>query len=213
MCDGPICEDASAAAAGYTEFLLVDVATLDEFVDTDHQIAIVVARVVILNDIAEFLAVAGRPARVDIEDDVTFCGHPLKFMIKDPSVGSMRTTMDVENERVLLLRIEVGRLLDPALNALAIETRVIDFLRRGQIESRPEFPIKVSNAGLRPVAGNSEEVADHYGRGDQGHNRAGVRAHRKIEHCLVAPRDFGHRAASRVDAHDGRASLLLHNIE
>jgi hypothetical protein len=117
-CDSPICEDASAAAAGYPEFLLVDVATLNEFVDTDHQIAIVVARVVILNDIAELLAVAGRPARVDVEDDVTFGGHPLKFMIEDPSVGSVRTAMDVENERVLLLRIEVGRLLDPALNAV-----------------------------------------------------------------------------------------------
>ncbi len=117
MRDGPICEDASTAAAGYAEFLLVDVATLQDFVDADHQIAIVVARIVVLNDVAKILTVAGRTARVEVEDDVTFGGHPLKFMIEHPAVGSVRAAVDVENEWVLLLRIEVGRFLDPALNA------------------------------------------------------------------------------------------------
>ena len=148
MRDGPVGEHTATAAAGHAEFLLVDVAALEKFVDADHQIAIVVARIVILNDVAELLAIAGRAARVDVEHDVAFGGHPLKFMIEDPAVGRVRAAVNVEDERILLLRIEVGRLLDPTLNALAIETGVIDFLRRSQIELRPEFPVKVGDARL-----------------------------------------------------------------
>src|SRR6516164_7272570 len=213
MRDGPVSEDAATTTAGHAEFLWVDVTTLQQFVDASHQVAIVVARIVILNDITELLAIAGRAAWVDVKDDVAFGGHPLKFMIKDPAIGGMWAAVDVENERVLLLRVEVGRLLNPPLNALAVETAEIDFLWRGQIQLRPEFPVEVSNTGLRSVARNGEEVADHYRRGDEGDNRAGVRTHRKIEHGLIAPCDFGYCAGLCVEAHDWRASLLLHNIE
>src|SRR5215467_732619 len=213
MRDGPVSEDAATTAAGHAEFLWVDVTTLQEFVDAGHQIAIIVARIVILNDIAELLAIASRAAWVDVKDDVAFSGHPLKFMIKDPAIGGMWAAVDVENEWVLLLRIEVGRLLNPPLNALAVETAVFDFLWRGQIQLRPEFPVEVSNTGLRSVARNGKEVADHHRRGDEGDNRAAVRTHRKIEHGLIAPRDFGYCAGLYIEAHDWRASLLLHNIE
>src|SRR5580658_10834680 len=143
MRDGPVCQDAATAAARHAEFLLVDVAALDKFIDTDHQIAIVVARVVILNDIAELLTIAGRAARVGVEDDITFGSHPLKFIIEDPSVGRVRAAVDVENEWVLLLRIEVRRLLDPALNVLTIKAGVINLLRRRQVELGPELAIGV----------------------------------------------------------------------
>ena len=66
-------------------------------------------------------------------------------MIKDPAIGGMWAAVDVENEWVLLLRIEVGRLLNPPLNVLAVEAAVIDFLWRGQIQLRPKFPVEVSN--------------------------------------------------------------------
>ena len=130
-------------------FFRVDIAALENFIDADHQVAIVVARIVILNDIAEFLTIAGRAPRVEVEHHVAFGSHPLKFMIEDPAVSGMRAAVNVEDERVLLLRIEVGRFLDPTLNGLAIEAVVIDFLRRGQIQLRPEYLVKVGDTGLR----------------------------------------------------------------
>jgi hypothetical protein len=84
---------------------------------------------VILNDVAKVLAIAGRTARVNVQDDVSLGGHPLKFMIKDPAVGGMRAAVNVQNERIRPVWVEVGRLLDPALNVLAIEAGVVDFLR------------------------------------------------------------------------------------
>ena len=59
MRDGPIGEDAAAAAAGDAKFFWIDVAALEQFVDSDHQIAVIIAWVVVLNNVAEFLAVAG----------------------------------------------------------------------------------------------------------------------------------------------------------
>src|SRR5262249_2400315 len=134
-------------------------------------------------------------------------------MIKDPTIGGMWAAVDVENNWVLLLRIEVGRLLNPPLNALAVEAAVIDFLWRGRIQLRPEFSVEISNTRLRSVARNGEEVANHHGRRDEGDNRTGVRTHREIEHGLIAPRDFGYCAGLCVEAHDERASLFLRDIE
>ena len=98
-------------------------------------------------------------------------------MLEHPAIGGMRTAVNVENERILLLWVEVGRLLDPALNPLAVEARVTDFLRFRQIELRPQLPIEVGEASLRPIARNSEKVADHDRRGNQSDESAGVRIH------------------------------------
>src|ERR1700741_586835 len=118
MRDCPVGENATAAAASHSKLLRIDVAALQELVHANHQVAVIVARIVILNDFSEVLAVAGRTARVDIEDDVPPGRHPLKLMIEDPAIRSVRPTVDVENERVLFLGIKAGRLLNPALNAL-----------------------------------------------------------------------------------------------
>src|SRR5215469_4561805 len=170
MCNGPVGEDSTTATARHAELVLIDVATLENFIDSDHQISVVVTGVVVLNDVTELLAITGRAARVDVENNVAFGGHPLKLMIEDPAVGRVWTTMNVEDKRVFLLRVEVGRLLDPALNTLSVEAHVIDFLRRGQIESRPKLPIEIANTSLGTAARNGEEVSDHHGRGDQGDN-------------------------------------------
>src|ERR1700741_1560173 len=130
MGDCPVGENAPAAATSHGEFLGIDVAALYEFVHAGHEVAIIVPGIVILNDIAEVLAVAGRTARVDVEDDVSFGGHPLKFVIKDPAVGSVWPAVDVQNQRILFLGVKVGRFLNPPLNALAIETSVIKLLGR-----------------------------------------------------------------------------------
>jgi hypothetical protein len=45
----PVGENAAAAAAGHRKFFRVDIATLQEFVHVNHQVAVIVTRIVILN--------------------------------------------------------------------------------------------------------------------------------------------------------------------
>src|ERR1700681_4039192 len=67
----PVGEHAAAAAAGYTEFLRIYVAALEDFIHSRHQITVVIARIVVLNDVAEILPVAGRTTRVDVKHHVS----------------------------------------------------------------------------------------------------------------------------------------------
>src|SRR4029078_11576527 len=98
-------------------------------IDRAHQIFVVIAGVVVLDDVAEILSVSRAAARVRIDDYVTLCGHPLKLVIKDPAVRRMRSAVNVKYERVLLISIEIRWLLHPGLNLLAIKTRVPDRFR------------------------------------------------------------------------------------
>src|SRR5208283_6199502 len=100
--NGPVGEDATSAAAGNGKLLLVHVTAFQKFIHADHEVAVVVARIVILNDISKILAVAGRTARVNVENYVTLRGHPLEFMVEDPTVGRVRTAVNIEDHRVLL---------------------------------------------------------------------------------------------------------------
>src|SRR5205823_1867356 len=132
--DGQIGEQAAAAPTSYAQFLSVDVTALDQFIHAGHQIFVVVAGIVILNDVAELLAIRRAATRIWIEHDVTLRGHPLKFMIEDVAVGCVRSAVNVENEWVLLLRIKVGRLLNPSLNFLTVKARVPNLFRRRKIQ-------------------------------------------------------------------------------
>ena len=97
----------------------------------------------VLDDVAEILAVSRAAARVGIEDDVTFGRHPLKFMVEDVAVGGVRAAVNVQDERIFLAWIEVRRLLHPGLNLLAVEARVPDLFRLGEIELREELVVDV----------------------------------------------------------------------
>src|SRR5262249_26361649 len=134
LCDGPVGQQSAAAAAGDAHLLVVDVATTNELIDTGHQILVVVAGILVLNDVAKVLTVAGAAARVRIEHDVTLRRHPLKLVIEDESVSRVWSTVDVENQRVLLVRIEIGWLLHPRLNLLSIEAGVPNFFGLRKIQ-------------------------------------------------------------------------------
>ena len=56
--DRPVGQQTAAAAAGDAEPVRVDVALLEHLVDAGHQVLVVVAGVVVLDDVAEVLAVA-----------------------------------------------------------------------------------------------------------------------------------------------------------
>ena len=151
MGNGPVGKYAATAAAGHTELLLVYVAAFEQFVDSGHQITIIVPGIVILNDVAEILSVTGGASRIGVKNYIALGGHPLKLVVKDPAVRSVGTSVNIEDQRILLMGIEVRRLLDPALDALAIEAGVIDLLGRSQIELRRQLLIEICDARLCAV--------------------------------------------------------------
>ena len=125
--DRPVREQAAAAAAGHAEPIRVDVAFLQHFVDAGHQVLVVVAGVVELDDVAEVLTVGGAAARVGEEDHVALRRHPLELVRVDVAVRRVRPAVNLENHRVLLAGVEVRRLQNPALHLLAVERSVPDF--------------------------------------------------------------------------------------
>src|SRR5438105_3350498 len=134
MADHPIGEHAAAAAIGYAELFGINVAALDDLIHPQHQIAEIVARIVVLNNVAKLLAIGGAAARVGIKHNVSLGGHPLEFMIKDITVSSMRAAVDIQNQWIFFCRIEIRRLLYPGLHAFAIKAGVPDFFRRSEVE-------------------------------------------------------------------------------
>src|SRR5690348_14785641 len=186
MSDGPIGENATPAASGHAQFLGIDVATLQQFVYPDHQVAIVISGIVILNYVSEVLPVAGGTARVHIKYNVAFRRHPLKLVIKDPPVRGMRATVNIQNQGILSSRVKVGWLLDPALDAFSVEACVIEFFGISHIQLGPERMVHIGNSLLRTIGPNREQVADHDRGGDKRHDSPGIRGNRKIKHSLIA---------------------------
>src|SRR4051794_8199016 len=97
VANGPIRQQAAAAATCHAEFCIVDVTATNHLIDTNHQVFVVVARIVVLDDVAEVLAIRGAAAWIWIEDHVTFGRHPLKFVIENKAVSGVRPTMNVQN--------------------------------------------------------------------------------------------------------------------
>src|SRR6185369_3675459 len=141
--DGPVSQQTATAAARHTHLLLIDVAALDQLIDAGHQIFVIVAGIIVLDDVPKLLPVARAAARVRIKHDATLRRHPLKLMIEDEPVSRVRSAVNVQNQRILLVRIEVRWLLHPRLNLLTVKARVPDFFRFGEIEFRDELVVNV----------------------------------------------------------------------
>src|SRR6185295_13633590 len=78
LTDGPVGQQSAAAAPGDAELLLVDVTALDQIIYSCHQVLVIVAGIVVLDDVAEILAVARAAAWIRIKHDVALRSHPLK---------------------------------------------------------------------------------------------------------------------------------------
>ena len=137
--DGPVGEHAAAAAAGDAQAVGIGDAAPHQLVHAGHEVLVVVARVAVLDDVAELLAVAGAAARVGIEHHVALGRHPLELVHEEVAVGRVRAAVDVEDHRVLPARLVVGRLLDPGLDLLPVEAVVEQLLGLGQAQLREEL--------------------------------------------------------------------------
>ena len=75
-----------------------------------------------MNLVGECLSIARAAAGVGIKHHVTCGGHQLQFASENISVSGEGTSVNFQNQRVLFIRVKVGRGNDPALNFLAVKT-------------------------------------------------------------------------------------------
>jgi len=68
-----------------------------------------------MDEIGKFFAIAGAAARIQIENDITLPQH-LFFEIETVAIVGEGTAVNLQNERILLGRIEIRRMDDPALD-------------------------------------------------------------------------------------------------
>ena len=139
----PVCKQTTAAAAGHAKFFLVDVAALDRFIDPGHQVFEIVAGVVVLDDIAEFLTVTRAAARIWKQHHVAFRRHPLKLVKESVTVGGVRPAVDIQYQRVLFRRAEIRRLLQPGFDHFSVEALVMNLFRLGQIQFREQLVVEM----------------------------------------------------------------------
>src|SRR5256885_16164993 len=118
--DGPVGEHSATAPTGDPHARGVDVPALENFIHAQHQILVVVARIVELDDVAEVLPVRRAAARVRVENDVTLGRHPEEFVRKRRAVSSVWSAMNLEYQRKLFRRVERRRLENPTLNPLTV---------------------------------------------------------------------------------------------
>ena len=127
--DDPRGQDPARAAAGDEQVLLVDITPRDYRVHARHQVVVVLAGIVVVEEVAELLAVAGAAARVGVEDDIPGGRHQLHLRREAVAVVGDRAAVDLEDQRIPPAGIEVRRLDDPALDRPAVERGIPpDFL-------------------------------------------------------------------------------------
>ena len=76
------------------QVLRIDETLRDERVDAGHQIDVVLARIRVLDRVAERAAIAGAAARVRVEDDVVVGRVLLPAVVEPDAVHGVRTAVD-----------------------------------------------------------------------------------------------------------------------
>ena len=146
----------------------------------------------VLNHVAKILTVGGAATRIRIEHDITFRGHPLELVFEDISIGCMRSTVNVQDERIFFRRIKVGWFLHPRLDAFAVKAPVRNFFRLGQVELRKKFLIDVGQLrGLAAASVQDEQIIDVRRRGYRVDNSRAIGRRAKISDRLVTVRQIG----------------------
>ena len=208
--DDPVRQHAAAAPPGHAELLLVHETPLHQHVHAGQEVLGVVAGIAVLDDVAELLPVGRAPARVRIEHDVAPGRHPLELVVEGRAVGGVRSAVDVEDQRIALAGVEVRRLEDPGLHALAVEARIDDLLRRADLELGEEGLVDAGQAARRGRGRGveNEQVADFGRGGDHEGEPAAVRSRIVGDDLLVAGRERVDLPGGGVDALQVRAPVI-----
>ena len=84
-------------------------AARDRGIDDAHEIVVVVTGVVVVDEIGKFLAVRVGSPRIAVDDDIAGGCVELIFGGEHRPVTQIRPPVNLQDQRILLLGIEVGR--------------------------------------------------------------------------------------------------------
>ena len=99
----------------------IDVTLGNYGVDARHQILEIVTGIFGMNHLAKLLAVAGGSSWIEIQHHEAAAGVHLELVLKLHAIHPVRTTVNLEQQRILCRWIEVRWFYDPALNGPPIE--------------------------------------------------------------------------------------------
>jgi len=97
---------AAAAAARHIHAGLIDEPLRDDGVNARHQIVVVGSGVVVIDAVREIAAVSGAAARIRVQHDEVVRREILKHVVERDAVHRERAAVNLEDERVLLRRVE-----------------------------------------------------------------------------------------------------------
>ena len=121
----------------------------------------------------------------------------------------MRTTVNIEDHRILLALLKIRRALHPGLDALAVEALVPDHDRLGEIELREQLVIDLGEPAHLPRRDiQQEQVADVGRRRNQHRGLRCIRRRAVREHIVIALGERLHLPGFRVDSLQIRPPFL-----
>src|SRR5688572_2473634 len=123
LADDPGGQDAAARAARDIQPVGVDEPRRYARVDGAHEVGVVVAGIAVLDQVRELFAVRRRAARIRVEHDVAGARVELHVGRERRAVRGVRPAVDLEDQRILLAAVEIGRRDEPRADRAAVEAR------------------------------------------------------------------------------------------
>ena len=120
IANNPCGQDTTTGATGDKQLIGIDIALGDQGINARDQVVVVVAGVGEVNLVGECLAVTRAAARVGVEHHVPSRCVQLHLGAVIGAVGGVRTTMNLEDHGVLLLRVKAWGFYYPAFDRLTI---------------------------------------------------------------------------------------------
>ena len=156
MPNHPRRKHATTGAAIDEHVLIIDVPTVDDQVDSVHQVVVVFARIRVLDRVTERTSVPGAATGVCVEYYVSVRRMLLPGEVEADVVHAVRSTVDRQHHRVLAARIEVRRLDDPPLDLEAIDRLVLDLFDVAECHASEHVVIHVCQLGPTVRVGETE---------------------------------------------------------
>ena len=134
-------------------------------------------------------------------------------MVEHPPIGRVRPAVNVQDQRILLRRIEIRRLLDPRLNLLSVEAGVPKFLGLGQIKFGEKRLVDICDLPFGAVFAQHEKLIDHRRRRDIDHGCIAVFGYFVILNRLVSVSQFSDFAGFGINRYKNGTALFRDRID
>ena len=113
-----------------------------------------------VNQVREFLSIAGAAARIDVQHHEPLGRPDLLVGVEAVSVVGERSSVNLQNERILLCRIKIRRLDDPSFHLSLVDGRFEpEFLHRAQFLLHEQLLVhRGKHACLRVRSGSDGDI-------------------------------------------------------